>query len=237
VQALIAGRLHLSDADVPSRSAFDAQAAYASVLALMAATIEKIAGEVIFMQRTEIGEASESFHRGKVGSSTMAQKRNPAQAQNLVGLARLLRGRMPLLLEAMVRANEGDASACNVADVTLPEVVVCAVSLAEGLAQLVEGLAVNADAMRANLGLTKGLIVSEAVMMTLARHIGRHNAHKVLYDVAHDATDSGEGFAALLMRHPLLEDALPHIDLAQLLKPENYLGEAAALVDAELARA
>ena len=70
--------LGLTPATIPMRSSFDRIAGYVSTLGLLAGTAEKIAQEVVFMQRTEIGEAEEAFYTGKVGSSTMAQKRNPA---------------------------------------------------------------------------------------------------------------------------------------------------------------
>jgi 3-carboxy-cis,cis-muconate cycloisomerase len=91
------------------------------------------------MQRTEIGEVAEAFHLGKVGSSTMAQKRNPATAQLLISLARMLRARVPAALDSMVRLDEGDSSATNVTDTLVPEIAILAVSLAETLATLARG--------------------------------------------------------------------------------------------------
>ena len=126
------------------------------------------------MQRTEIGEAEEASHLGKIGSSTMAQKRNPSIAVNLIGMARMARSRVPLALESMVRSDEGDAAAANVTDALLPEAAILAVSLAEKLAQLMDGLVVHPEIMRRNLDLSGGSIMSEAVMMRLAERIGRH---------------------------------------------------------------
>lgn len=234
VQAQVAERLGLEPNDLPMRSVYDRQSAYVSALALMGATVEKIAGEVFTLQRTEIAEAAEGFHRGKVGSSTMAQKRNPGLVMNLTGLARLLRSRVPLVLEATVRHDEGDGVANNICEVTLPEVACCAVSLAHGLAALAKGLVVDADAMARNLALSDGLIVSEAVMMALAHHIGRHHAHQVLYDVAQDTAEGGAGFRQRLRQHPLVQPLLERLDLDALLDPARYVGEAAACVDDEL---
>lgn len=237
VQAGVARRLGLEVNDLPQRSIYDRQGAYVSALGLLAATVEKIAAEVFTLQRTEFGEVAEGFHRGKVGSSTMAQKRNPGLVMNLVGLARLLRSRIPLVLEAMVRHDEGDGTANNICETTLPEALCCAVSLAQGLAALADGLAVDSAAMERNLKLSGGMIASEAVMMALARHIGRHHAHQVLYDVAQDTAEGGGAFVDRLRSHALVKPLLTELDLDALVDPVNYLGEASACVDQELARA
>src|SRR3989344_5537062 len=107
----------------------------------------------------------------------MAQKRNPSMALLLVSLARMLRTRTQAALETMVRMDEGDSSATNVADTLLPEIAIIATSVAETLARLAQGLAVNPQAMSRNLAMTRGLIASEAVMMRLTRLMGRHEAH------------------------------------------------------------
>ncbi len=236
VQALVAQRLGLESNELPVRCAYDHTAAYVSALAMMGSTVEKIAGEVFTLQRSEIAEVEEGFHRGKVGSSTMAQKRNPGLVMNLTGLSRLLRSRVPIALEAIVRHDEGDGASNNICDVTLPETVICAVSLAHGLARLAEGLVVDPAAMSRNLGRSGGLIVSEAVMMALAPHIGRHHAHKVLYDVAQDTAEGGGSFATRLRDHSLVQPLLDRLDIDVLLDPARYVGEAPDCVDDELAR-
>ena len=236
MQALVAQRLGLEPNEFPVRTAYDHHAAYVAALAMMGSTVEKIAGEVFTLQRTEIAEVEEGFHRGKVGSSTMAQKRNPGLAMNMQGVGRILRSRVPIVLEGMLRHDEGDATSGNVCDVTLPETVICAISLAESLVRLVEGLAVNRAAMAQNLARSGGLIVSEAVMMALATHIGRHHAHQVLYDVAQDTAEGGGSFASRLREHALVKPLQQQLDIESLLDPTRYVGEAPACVDEELAR-
>jgi adenylosuccinate lyase len=236
VQQLVAQTLGLVSMDVSMRSSSDGFAHYASLLSLFAASTEKIAREIIFMQRNEIAEVGESFHRGKVGSSTMSQKRNPQAAMNLVTISRLLRSRAALIGESMIQQDEGDASNSNIINVTLPELAILGVSVACGLQSLLSGLTVDAAAMRRNLNVSGGLIVSEAVMMALASHLGRHVAHKVLYEVAHDSQDSGKSFAELILAHPRVKPLANRLMLTELLKPENYSGEAAQIVDLEIQR-
>jgi 3-carboxy-cis,cis-muconate cycloisomerase len=235
VERRLAQELGLQPAGLPMRSSFDRACDYVQALGLLAGTAQKLALEVIFLQRTEIGEVSESFHLGKVGSSTMAHKRNPSTAQLLASLARLLRLRVPAALDAVVRMDEGDASSTNVTDTLLPEIAILGASVAATLRRLAEGLQVDVEAMRRNLDLTGGLITSEAVMMKLTHRMGRHQAHHLLYQVAQQAQSEGRPFQQVLAEHAGLGGELP-AELQQALEPASYLGESAAITDAVLAR-
>jgi adenylosuccinate lyase/3-carboxy-cis,cis-muconate cycloisomerase len=231
VERRLAARLGLQPAGLPLRSSYDRAADYIAALGMLAGTAQKIAQDVVFMQRTEIGEAAESFHLGKVGSSTMAQKRNPSTALLLTSLARMLRGRVPAALEAMVRMDEGDSSATNVTDTLLPEVAIFAASIAQTLADLAQGLVVHPQAMRHHVGRTGGLISSEAVMMRLTPLIGRHTAHRVLYDAAQRAQSEQVPFLQAILDHPVLQGRELPPDLAEALEPGAYLGAAESLTD------
>ncbi len=229
VEARMAAQLGLRAAGLPMRSSYDRASDYIAALGLLAGTAQKIAQDVVFMQRTEIGEAAEAFHMGKVGSSTMAQKRNPSTALLLVSLARMLRARVPAALEAMVRMDEGDSSASNVTDTLLPEIAIIATSIAETLGNLAQGLVVHPEAMRRNLDLTGGLIVSEAVMMRLTGLMGRHEAHHVLYEAAQHAQSDGVPFMTALREHPRLTPEGLGEELARTLDAAVYIGASVAL--------
>lgn len=229
VEARMAEQLGLCPAGLPMRSSYDRVSDYVSALGLLAGTAEKIAHDIVFMQRTEIGEIAEAFHIGKVGSSTMAQKRNPTAALLLISLARMLRMRVPATTEAMVRMDEGDSSATNVTDTLLPEIAMIATSIAESLGNLANGLVVNPVAMRRNLGLSKGLIASEAVMMRLTELMGRHEAHALLYDAAQRSLSSGVPFLTAIREHALFAKRELPQDLALALDASAYIGESVAL--------
>jgi adenylosuccinate lyase len=229
VQEKVGALLGLGSIDNANRASADRQADLVNTLALFAATVEKICEDMLFLQRDEIGEASERFHYGKVGSSTMAQKRNPSHAMNLIGLARLLRSRAPLAVESMIRKDEGDGSGNNVMDVVLPEASILAASLAGGLGRLIEGLDIDATAMRRNLGASRGLIMSEAVMMALGPKLGRGTAHHLLYDAAVESVRSGRTLAEVLGERP----ELAGVDLDALTDPASYLGETVDYILAE----
>lgn len=218
------------------RSSYDRAADYVATLGLLAGTAQKIGQDIVFLQRTEVGEVAESFHMGKIGSSTMAQKRNPSTALLLVSLARLLRSRVPPAMEAMVRMDEGDSSATNVTDTLLPEVAIIAVSVAETLTRLIAGLHVNAAAMQRNLELTRGLISSEALMMQMCRTVGRHEAHHLLYDAAQKTVSEGVDFATEIRRQASASGLPVSADIEQALDPAGHVGESVALAREVAAR-
>lgn len=229
VERRLAARLGLQPAGLPMRASYDRAADYITALGLLAGTAQKIAQDVVFLQRTEIGEMAEAFHMGKVGSSTMAQKRNPSTALLLVSLARMLRARVPPALEAMVRLDEGDSSATNVTDTLLPELAIIAVSVAETLARLAQGLVVDTAAMRRNLDLTRGLIAAEAAMMQLTQWMGRHDAHRLLYEAAQRTHAEGLPFIEAIAQHPLLAGRALPAAVAQALDAPRYVGESEAI--------
>jgi adenylosuccinate lyase/3-carboxy-cis,cis-muconate cycloisomerase len=232
VETRMAEQLGLLPAGLPMRSSYDRVNDYVGALAMLAATAQKIAQDVVFMQRTEVGEAAEAFHVGKVGSSTMAQKRNPSTALLLVSLCRMLRGRAPMALEAMVRMDEGDSSATNVCDTLLPEIAILAASIAETLSRLARGLIVHPDRMKRNLALTNGLIASEAAMMCLTRYMGRHQAHRLLYEAAQRSQSDGVPFAQAIREHALWATEAFPAEVLEALDPAAYVGESAALTAA-----
>lgn len=236
VQALMAQQLGLLPASMPLRSSYDRASDYLSALGILAGTAQKIAHDVVFMQRTEIGEVAEAFHIGKVGSSTMAQKRNPSTALLLVSLARMLRTRTQAALETMVRMDEGDSSATNVADTLLPEIAIIATSVTETLARLAQGLVVKPQALSGNLAMTRGLIASEAVMMRLTRVMGRHDAHRLLYAAAQHSQSDGVPFIDAIRAQPPFDGGALPADLLQALDAESYVGESAALAVETVAR-
>ena len=236
VEARLAERLGLLPCGLPSRASYDRACDYVGALGLLAGTAQKIAQDVVFLQRTEIGEAAESFHAGKVGSSTMAQKRNPSTALLLASLARQLRGRVPLALEAMVRMDEGDSSATNVTDGLMPEVAIFAASVADTLARLAEGLVVFPQRMAQNLALTRGLITSEAAMMRLSGEFGRHGAHRLMYDAAQRAQSEDLALLDALRAHPQFDGRPLPPGLEAALEPSAYVGQSAALTERTLAR-
>jgi len=205
-----------------------------SLLALIAGTLAKIATDVMLMMQTEVGEAFEPFVKGRGSSSTMPQKRNPIACEFIVALGKVVRQQAGLMLDAMSADHERATGPWQLEWVAIPEAFIATGGALRQARFLVEGLIVDAGRMRRNLDLTGGLIVAEAVMMALARHTGRGEAHDIVYGACRAALDKGTTLLEELERD---SDVTRHFDkkrLAELTDPVNYLGSAEAMVDRAL---
>jgi adenylosuccinate lyase len=227
--------LGLSAPEGPWISARDRMAEFGSVLAMICATLGKIGNEVLQLQRPEIGEVSEPFTPGAVGSITMPHKRNPERSEHLVTLARLARADASLLLESMVVEHERDGRAWKVEWAAFPELCgLTAASLAVGRT-LVEGLTADPAAMEANVGRGGGYLFSERVMGALAAKVGKQSAHLVVYEASMAGIEAGLSFRAALEAAPAITKVLSPPELDELLDAGAAVGEAAEIVDEILA--
>ncbi len=179
---------------------------FATLLALITGTLARIGNEVYNLQRPEIGELSEAPSEGVVGSITMPQKRNPERSEHLVTLARVVRAGAGLALEGLVGEHERDGAAWKTEWAFLPEACsAAAVSLALG-AELLDGLQVHGERMRANLDAQGGYLDAERVMLELAQRVGKNRAHELVHRAALVGQQEGLTFDEALRRH-LPEDA------------------------------
>lgn len=145
----------------------DRHAHYLSVLALIGSTIERFATEIRHLQRSEVGEARESFGKGQKGSSAMPHKRNPIASENLTGVSRLLRGYASAGLENVALWHERDISHSSVERVALPDATIILHYTLRRMQRIVENMVVDEERMAANLESTKGLVYSQAVLLEL----------------------------------------------------------------------
>src|SRR6185369_6148371 len=145
----------------------DRHAEFCSMLAIAAASLEKIALEVRGLQRTEILEAQEPFGEGQKGSSAMPHKRNPELAERICGLARLLRGYATAAIENVALWHERDISHSSVERVVLPDATIALDYILDLTAFIVEGLEVDPARMAENLERSYGLIYSQRVLLKL----------------------------------------------------------------------
>jgi 3-carboxy-cis,cis-muconate cycloisomerase len=209
----------------------DTIAEFVAHLALTGGTLARVANEVIQLQRSEIGELEEPFALGKVGSSTMPHKRNPAHAERIVAIGRLLRGLAATALETTVAAHERDMSVGRAEWVLVPEAACLAAAALHWSLVVVRGLRVNTGRMKENLNRLGGLLLSEPVMLKLGETIGRNEAHDLVYGVAMKAVDGLGSFRELLLADPRISAALTPEALDELLDPAAYTGLAGAFVD------
>src|SRR5262249_35029498 len=173
----LARELGLGDPPITWHVVRDGIAETVQVLALLAGSLGKIAYDVMLMSATEFGEAAEPFVQGRGSSSTMPQKRNPISCELILAAAKVLRQHAGLVLDAVVTDFERATGPWHLEWVALPEAFGYAAGALHQTRFMLGGLIVDADRMAKNLAMTHGLIVAEAVMMGLAPHTGRNEAH------------------------------------------------------------
>jgi adenylosuccinate lyase len=231
LQALFCEDLGLAVPEIAWHTARDGVAEAVCVYALVGGTLAKIANEVIELQRTEVAEVEEPFHRGKVGSSTMPHKRNPSACEHVVALGRLLHAQVAPALQSLVSTHERDKRSGVAEQAILPEASCLLAGMLRGTQGILAGLHVYPERMRENLEILEGRLVSEAVMLALARHIGRQRAHEVVYELCMDSAEARVPLRRLLLEDPRVKPYLGEADLDALLDPARYTGLAARFVD------
>jgi adenylosuccinate lyase len=173
----------------------DRYAHYISTLALIGATLEKIATEVRHLQRTEVREAEEYFSPGQKGSSAMPHKRNPITSEQISGLARLLRSNAMAAMENVALWHERDISHSSVERIIFPDSTILADYLLDKTATLIEKLVVYPKRMAENLELTHGLVYSGELLLELVgKGITREDAYRWVQRNAMRVWDEGGTF-------------------------------------------
>ena len=159
----------------------DRHAEYFSALAIIGATLEKIALEIRHLQRTEVLEAEEAFGSRQKGSSAMPHKKNPVISERICGMARILRGNLISAVENVALWHERDISHSSVERVIAPDSTIALYYMMEKSSQLIDGLVIHPERMRSNLELTRGLIYSQAVLLQLVdKGVSRENAYQIV---------------------------------------------------------
>jgi adenylosuccinate lyase len=163
----------------------DVHAVLMARVALVGASIEKLATEIRHLQRTEVGEAQEPFGRGQKGSSAMPHKQNPVTCERLTGLARLLRGHALAAMENVALWHERDISHSSVERVILPDATITLDYMLQTMTAVIRGLVVNRQRMRANLEQTRGAVYSGQVLQALMRRgLSRARAYALVQRAA-----------------------------------------------------
>ncbi len=196
----VLARLGLQREDVSTQVvARDRHAELVSAIALAGAGLERLATEIRNLQRTEVREVQEPFSEGQKGSSSMPHKRNPIKAEQIVGLARILRGNAQAALEDVALWHERDISHSSVERVILPDSTILLDYLQDRARRLVEGMTIDAARMRENLELTHGALFSQRVLLALVeRGMARDDAYRLVQELAQRAWDEGTPLRELL---------------------------------------
>jgi 3-carboxy-cis,cis-muconate cycloisomerase len=224
VQANIAKHLGMTEMHVPARTIGDHVAENICLLGLLAATCSKIGREIFTLMKTEFGEVEEPVPPGTVGSSTMPQKRNPKLCQDIIAAAAEIRSIVPLALESMQTEHEADRTTSLMIDSAEARACIITGDMLARLVTVLRGLTLKPERMRANLELSGGLIVAEAVMLELGTKLGRQHAHDIVYDAAQAACVEGKSFSALLAADRRVTEHLDQKAIDALLDPTAYTG-------------
>jgi len=195
----------------------DRHALFFAVLGVVAASIENLAIEIRHLQRTEVGEAEEYFAPGQKGSSAMPHKRNPVLAENLTGLARVVRAAVAPALENVALWHERDISHSSVERVFAPDATIALDFALARLTGLIDRLVVYPEAMRRNLAQLGGLIHSQRVLLALTQAgMGREDAYRAVQRNAMRVWREGGDFLAVLRDDPDVAKRLPAAELEAL---------------------
>ncbi len=221
----ICERLGLKPAPIASQVlSRDRHAAWVSALALIAATLEKISLELRHLQRTEVREAEEPFSEGQKGSSAMPHKRNPVTAEQICGLARLVRSNAQAAFENIALWHERDISHSSVERVILPDSAILVDYMLAKSRWLVDGMRVYPDRMRRNLENTRGLIFSGQLLLDLAAAgMLRENAYRLVQRHAMQAWENEGDFEKAIAADPEVLSYLSVDKIRRAFSLERYL--------------
>lgn len=214
----------------------DNQAEFVNALALCAGTLGRINREILTLQRTEILELEEPFYMGKVGSSTMPHKRNPQVLENVLALCRNVRSIAPSIVESMVSENERDWGCFLSEWEAIPRACHLLGCALEKSKNILENLIVYPKHMERNLFAQKGLMMSECVMMHLARKLGRLTAHDIVYKACMQAYEQEIALKDVLMQMPIVTESFSEDEVDTMLDPHSYIGLSPEFVDRVLAK-
>lgn len=225
VQDELMTELGLGRPDITWHTARDGMVETTGLLAMICGSLGKIGLDIVLMAVTEIDELREPFVAGRGSSSTMPQKRNPVVSEMLIVAAKTARQLHGSMLDAMVNDHErGGAGPWQTEWYALPDIFILTAAALKHAKEVLDGLEVNADAMRSNLDATSGLISAEAVMMALAPSLGRQKAHDLVYACCREVVRRNISFFDALLADKEIAAVSSREDLMAMVDPANYLG-------------
>lgn len=213
----------------------DGLAEVVNFFGLVTGTLGKIALDIMIMASTEFGEVYEPFVKGRGASSTMPQKRNPISSELMLAASKAVRQHCGLMMDAMIQDFERATGPWHAEWIAIPESFVLTAGALHQAKFALGGLIVDDVRMKKNLGMSKGLIVAEAVMMRLAPAMGRQEAHDVVYDCCRVVNESGGTLADALAKDPEVSQHFDRAAIDAMTAPESYLGLSGEMVDKVIA--
>ncbi|HRF08344.1 MAG TPA: 3-carboxy-cis,cis-muconate cycloisomerase [Xanthobacteraceae bacterium] len=207
----------------------------ASAIAIAIGECGKIARDVSLLMQTEIGEVFEPAAAGRGGSSTMPQKRNPVLSAQILTAANIAPGIVSSLLSGLVQEQERGLGGWQASWLTLPQLLLIASGAFERTAEIATGLEIDKARMRANLELSNGAVMAEAVQFALAQKLGRMQAHELLAKASKQSASENKHMKEVLREMPEVSRKLTPKKLDEIFDPARYLGETDTFIDATLA--
>ena len=229
-------RLNLSTPNIGWQAARDRFSEYASVAVLISGTLGKIGNELYNLMRTEINEVEEPFSSGKIGSTTMPHKRNPIACAAILTAAQRTPGLVATLYTGQIQQHERALGGWQAEWETLPELMTLVGGALAQSEALVRDMQVFPPKMRADLEITHGLIMAEAVTLALAEFIGKADAHHRIEALCRQALDTSCSLQSVLENDPQVSEHLSADRLTQLLDPTTATGSSALFVRQVVAR-
>ncbi|WP_122666153.1 3-carboxy-cis,cis-muconate cycloisomerase [Pseudomonas viridiflava] len=235
VAEALAHELQLSLPEQPWHTQRDRLVEFAGWLGLIAGSLGKVGRDISLLMQTEIGEVFEPAAAGKGGSSTMPHKRNPVGAAVMISASVRAPGLVATMFAAMPQEHERSLGLWHAEWETLPELCCLVSGSLQQALQVIPALEVNAEQMLTNLDSTRGLVLAEAVSITLAQRIGRDAAHHLIEQSCRRAVQQGLHLREVLGADPQVAAELSAVELDHLLDPANYLGLAQQWVERAVA--
>ncbi|MGQ0668992.1 MAG: adenylosuccinate lyase [Actinomycetota bacterium] len=233
VEEYVCGELGLRPAEATSQVVSrDRHAELMTAIAITASSLDLFATEIRHLARTEVREVQEPFTEGQKGSSAMPHKRNPVLCERISGLARVVRGNLQAALENIPLWHERDISHSSAERVILPDSTIALDFMLAELTEVLDGLRVYPERMRANLEAGGGLAYSQSVLLALVEAgLARDEAYGIVQRAAAAAWDEGKEFRAELELDPEVAARLPADHLAALFDPGRFLANLDVLFD------
>lgn len=236
VTKALAQELNLAPANTPWHGQRDRLLEVAGWFAGVSGTLGKFAGDFALLMQTEVAEVGEPVAEGRGGSSTMPHKRNPVGCAAVLTAVTRIPGLMSTMYASQIQQHERALGGWQAEWETLPELIMLAGGVMQTSLELVGGMQVNIEKMRADLDMTHGLIMAESVTLALAQHIGKQPAHHLVERLCHRALDEKQPLEKLLLQN---DDVTAHLSASQitdLLDPQHATGSAERFIDQVLAR-
>jgi adenylosuccinate lyase len=218
-------RMDLSTNKISFRRHMERLTEFMTLLSLLAVTFEKICDDIFVQQRNEIGELEEPFDtESQIGSSTLPQKRNPVGCEAIIAWCKKIRSNTNALAETHMRESH-DIVGFYMEDLIIPETCILASAMLNNAKYILGNLIVKKEAMRKNLELSHGLIMTEALMLALSNKTReKQKAHAIVHRAAMEAFEKGIPFDEYILKYPEIYNHFTKEEVENLLKPESYLG-------------